>query len=102
MLGQPLINPKEILMSKKMQDEIDAEVLRFSPPTDTAIGVMTRNEMVQLIRKTLTAGTVLGWAHGESFQRQRMQAKIDQLDYEMKCIQDRLKDAEMELLAAGK
>jgi len=31
-------------MSKKMQDEIDAEVLRFSPPTDTAIGVMTRNE----------------------------------------------------------
>jgi hypothetical protein len=89
-------------MSKKMQDEIDAEVLRFSPPTDAAIGVMTRNEMVQLIRKTLTAGTVLGWAHGESFQRQRMQAKIDQLDYEMKCIQDRLKDAEMELLAAGK
>jgi hypothetical protein len=31
-----------------------------------------------------------------------MQAKIDQLDYEMKCIQERLKDAEMELLAAGK
>jgi hypothetical protein len=89
-------------MSKKMQDEIDAEVLRFSPPTDTAIGVMTRNEMVQLIRKTLTAGTVLGWAHGETFQRERMQRKIDQLDYEMKCIQDRLKDAEMELLAAGK
>jgi len=89
-------------MSKKMQDEIDAEVLRFSPPTDTAIGVMTRNEMVQLIRKTITSGTVLGWAHGESFQRKRMQAKIDQLDYEMKCIQDRLKDAEMELLAVQK
>jgi hypothetical protein len=31
-----------------------------------------------------------------------MQRQIDQLDYEMKCIQDRLKDAEMELLAVGK
>ena len=29
-------------MSKKMQDEIDAEVLRLSPPKETAIGVMTR------------------------------------------------------------
>jgi hypothetical protein len=45
---------------------------------------------------------VLGWTHGESFQRERMQGKIDQLDYEMKCIQDRLKDAEMELLAVQK
>jgi hypothetical protein len=31
-----------------------------------------------------------------------MQGKLDQLDYEMKCIKDRLKDAEMELLAASK
>jgi len=58
--------------------------------------------MEQLIRKTITSGTVLGWTHGEAFQRERMQGKLDQLDYEMKCIKDRLKDAEMELLAASK
>ncbi len=89
-------------MSKKMQDEIDLEVVRLSPPKETAIGVMTQAEMVQLIRKSVHCGAVIGWAHAERFTRERMQAKIDQLDYEMKCIQDRLKDAEMELLAAGK
>ena len=89
-------------MSKKMQDEIDAEVLRFMSANKTGIRVLATHEVEQLIRKTLTAGTVLGWAHGETFQRERMQRKIDQLDYEMKCIQDRLKDAEMELLAVQK
>lgn len=89
-------------MSKKMQDEIDAEVLRLSPPKETAIGVMTRAEIVQLINKAVHCGTVLGWAHAERFTRDRMQRQIDQLDYEMKCIKDRLKDAEMELLAASK
>ena len=89
-------------MSKKMQDEIDLEVVRLSPPKETAIGVMTQAEMVQLIRKSVNCGAVIGWAHAERFTRERMQSKIDQLDYEMKCIKDRLKDAEMELMAAGK
>jgi hypothetical protein len=89
-------------MSKKMQDEIDAEVKRFMSANKTGIRVMAMHEVEQLIRKTITSGTILGWSHGETFQRERMQGKIDQLDYEMKCIQERLKDAEMELLAAGK
>jgi hypothetical protein len=90
------------IMSSKMQDEIDLEVKRFMSANKSGIRVLAVHEVEQLIRKTLTSGTVLGWAHGEAFQRERMQAKIDQLDYEMKCIQDRLKDAEMELLAVGK
>jgi len=89
-------------MSKKMQDEIDAEVLRLSPPKETAIGVMTRAEIVQLINKSVHCGAILGWTHAEKFTRERMQRKLNQLEYEMKCVQDRLKDAEMELLAAGK
>ena len=89
-------------MSTKMQDEIDIEVQRFMSASKQGIRVLAQHEVEQLIRKTLTSGTILGWAHGEAFQRERMQAKIDQLDYEMKCIQDRLKDAEMELLAVQK
>jgi len=89
-------------MSKKMQDEIDAEVLRLSPPRETAIGVMTRAEIVQLISKAVHCGAVIGWAHAERFTRERMQRQLDQLEYEMKCVQERLKEAEMELLAAGK
>ena len=89
-------------MSKKMQDEIDAEVLRLSPPKETAIGVMTRAEIVQLISKAVHCGAVTGWAHAENFTRERMQRQLDQLDYEMKCIQERLKETEMELLAVQK
>ena len=89
-------------MSKKMQDEIDAEVLRLSPPRETAIGVMTRAEIVQLISKAAHCGAVIGWAHAERFTRERMQRQLDQLDYEMKCIQERLKETEMELLAVQK
>jgi hypothetical protein len=89
-------------MSKKMQDEIDAEVLRFMSANKTGIRVLGQHDLRQLIQKTLTAGTVLGWAHGETFQRERMQRKIDQLDYEMKCVLERLKEAEMELLAVQK
>ena len=85
-----------------MQDEIDAEVLRLSPPKETAIGVMTRAEIVQLINRAVHCGTLVGWAHAERFTRERMQRQIDQLDYEMKCIKERLKEAEIELLAAGK
>ena len=89
-------------MSAKMQNEIDAEVLRLSPPKETAIGVMTQAEMVQLIRKSVHCGAIIGWAHAERFTRERMQRQLDQLDYEMKCIKERLKDAEMELLAVQK
>jgi len=89
-------------MSKKMQDEIDAEVLRLSPSKETALGVMTRAEIVQLINKAVHCGAIIGWAHAERFTRERMQRQLDQLDYEMKCIKDRLKDAEMELLAVQK
>jgi hypothetical protein len=89
-------------MSKKMQDQIDAEVQRFMSANQKGIRVLAQHEMEQLIRKTITSGTVLGWTHGESFQRERMQRQLDQLEYEMKCIKDRLKDAEMELLAASK
>ena len=89
-------------MSKKMQDEIDAEVLRLSPSKETAIGVMTRAEIVQLINRAVHCGTLVGWAHAERFTRERMQRKLNQLDYEMTCIKERLKEAEMELLVAGK
>jgi hypothetical protein len=91
-----------VIMSEKMQDEIDLEVKRFMSANKQGIRVLAQHEMEQLIRKTITSGTVLGWTHGESFQRERMQRQIDQLDYEMKCIKDRLKDAEMELLAVQK
>ena len=89
-------------MSKKMQDEIDAEVVRLSPPKETAIGVMTQAEMIQLIRKSVNCGAVIGWAHAERLTRERMQGQIDQLEYEMKCVLGRLKEAEMELMAASK
>ena len=41
-------------------------------------------------------------ALGDSRRRHTRQLQLDQLEYEMKCIKERLKETEMELLAVQK
>ena len=89
-------------MSQTMQIEIDRAVNKFTPPMEVGGGFLRRDEYAKLARMAVTEGTLIGWAHAENMTRERMQRQLDQLDYEMKCIKDRLKDAEMELLAVQK
>jgi hypothetical protein len=95
-------NPKEKTVSQTMQMEIDREVNKFTPPMEVGGGFLSRDDFAKFARQAVTQGTMIGWAHAENMTRERMQRQLDQLDYEMKCIKDRLKDAEMELLAASK
>ena len=87
-------------MSKKMQEEIDLEVVRLSPPKETAIGVMTYAEMVQLIRKSVNCGAIIGWAHAESMTRKRLEKKIELMEQEMTIIKEQMKSLELDLLVA--
>ena len=89
-------------MSQTMQMEIDRAVNKFTPPMEVGGGFLSRDDFAKFARQAVTQGTMIGWAHAENMTRERMQRQLDQLDYEMKCIKDRLKDAEMELLAASK
>lgn len=89
-------------MSQTMQMEIDREVNRFTPPMEVGGGFLTRDEYAKLARMAVTEGTLIGWTHAENMTRERMQRKLDQLEYEMKCLKERLKETEMELLAVQK
>lgn len=89
-------------MSQTMQMEIDRVVNKFTPPMEVGGGFLTRDEYAKLARMAVTEGTLIGWAHAENMTRERMQRKLDQLEYEMKCIKERLKETEMELLAVQK
>jgi hypothetical protein len=94
--------PQEKTMSQTMQIEIDRVVNKFTPPMEVGGGFLTRDEYAKLARMAVTEGTLIGWAHAENMTRERMQRKLDQLEYEMKCIKERLKETEMELLAVQK
>ena len=89
-------------MSEKMQIEIDRAVNKFTPPMEVGGGFLTREEYAKLARMAVTDGTFIGWTHAENMTRERMQRKITDLEQEITILRDRIKEVEMELLAAQK
>jgi hypothetical protein len=89
-------------MSEKMQIEIDRAVNKFTPPMEVGGGFLTREDFKTLARQAVTDGTFIGWTHAENMTRERMQRKIDALEHELTILKDRVKEVEMELLAAQK
>lgn len=89
-------------MSEKMQIEIDRAVNKFTPPMEVGGGFLTREEYAKLARMAVTDGTFIGWSHAENMTRERMQRKIDALEHELTILRERVKEVEMELLAAQK
>ena len=89
-------------MSEKMQIEIDRAVNKFTPPMEVGGGFLTREDFAKLARQAVTDGTFIGWTHAENMTRERMQRKIDALEHESTILRERVKEVEMELLAAQK
>ena len=89
-------------MSEKMQIEIDRAVNKFTPPMEVGGGFLTREEYAKLARMAVTDGTFIGWTHAENMTRERMQRKIDAAEHELTILRERVKEVEMELLAAQK
>jgi hypothetical protein len=89
-------------MSEKMQIEIDRAVNKFTPPMEVGGGFLTREDFKTLARQAVTDGTFIGWTHAENMTRERMQRKIDALEHELTILRERVKEVEMELLAAQK
>ena len=95
-------NTQEKTMSEKMQIEIDRAVNKFTPPMEVGGGFLTREDFKTLARQAVTDGTFIGWTHAENMTRERMQRKIDALEHELTILRERVKEVEMELLAAQK
>jgi predicted aconitase len=87
-------------MSEKMQTEIDRAVGKFTPPMEIGGGFLSREDFKTLARKAVTEGTLIGWVHAENMTRERMERKIGELEHEVKILRERVKEVEMELMAA--
>lgn len=87
-------------MSEKMQMEIDRAVNKFTPPMEVGGGFLMRDEYAKLARMAVTEGTLIGWVHAENMTRERLGRKITDLEHEVQILRDRVKEVELELLAA--
>jgi len=89
-------------VSQTMQMEIDRTVNKFTPPMEVGGGFLTRDEYAKLARMAVTEGTLIGWTHAENMTRERLNRKISELEHEVQILRDRVKEVELELLAAQK
>jgi len=89
-------------MSEKMQIEIDRAVNKFTPPMEVGGGFLSREDFKTLARKAVTEGTLIGWVHAENMTRERLGRKIEDLEHEINILRERVKEVELELMAAQK
>ena len=89
-------------MSESMQTQIDLEVNTMRAPGGMAAVMLNRHEYEQLIREAITSGTLIGYSHGETFTRERMERKYRDMEHENQLLRERVKDLELELIAAAK
>ena len=89
-------------MSQTMQIEIDRVVGKMTPSMEVGAAFLSRDDIAKLVRIAVTDGTMIGWTHAENMTRERMQRKIDALEHELTILRDRVKEVELELLAAQK
>jgi len=89
-------------MSETMQQQIDLEVHKMRAPGGIAAVMLNRHEYEQVIRKAITNGTLIGYVHGETFTRERLERKYRDLEHENQILRERVRDLELEVIAAAK
>ena len=80
--------------------EITELINRIAPAKGIVGGIMSRNDIIQLIDKVANDAVAIGWTHAESMTRKRLEKKIDLMEQEMTIIKDQMKSLELDLLAA--
>ena len=80
--------------------EITELINRIAPAKGIVGGIMSRNEIIQLIDKVANDAVAIGWTHAETMTRKRLEKKIEMMEQEMTIIKEQMKSLELDLLAA--
>jgi len=80
--------------------EITELINRIAPAKGIVGGFMSRDEIIQLIDKVANTAVAIGWTHGESMTRKRLEKKIEVMEQEMVIIKEQMKALELDLLVA--
>jgi len=82
---------------ESMEMQIDELVEQLSPASGS-IGMMTRSDVQELVRKAATKGTLIGYVVGENLTGIRYKKKIAEYQYEYNNLAQHCKDLEMEIM----
>jgi hypothetical protein len=85
-----------------IEKELEELITKIAPSKDIAGGFMSRDQIIQLIRKVATEASLIGYCHAEKSTRERMEKKLKMVEQELTIIKEELKDAELELIASAK
>ena len=85
-----------------MEKELEELISKIAPSKDIAGGFMSRDQIIQLIRKVAVESSLIGYSNAERLTRTRMEKKLKMVEEELTIIKDQLKDAELELIVATK
>jgi hypothetical protein len=77
-------------MHDKLNGEIDKIVAEMAPPVN-AIGMLTTDEVVRIVRQAATKGAMSGWVAGERTARTYWGKEMDKL-------REQIKELQMELI----
>lgn len=86
---------------ESMEMQIDELVEQLSPASGS-IGMMTRSDVQELVRKAATKGTLIGYVVGENLTGIRYKKKIAEYQYEYDNLAQHCKDLEMEIMGMKK
>jgi len=86
---------------ESMEMQIDELVEQLSPVSGS-IGMMTRSDVQELVRKAATKGTLIGYVVGENLTGIRYKKKIAEYQYEYDNLAQHCKDLEMEIMGMKK
>ena len=84
-----------------MEKEVTELVNRIAQTKNFAGIFMTRKEITELMTKVANDAVAIGWTHGESMTRKRLEKKLDLMEQEMTIIKEQMKSLELDLLAAA-
>ena len=85
-----------------IERDLEELIAKIAPSKDIAGGFMSRDQIIQHIRKVATEASVIGYCHAEKFTRERMEKKLSAIEQELTIIKEQLKDTELDLIAANK
>ena len=85
-----------------IEKDLEELIAKIAPSKDIAGGFMSRDQIIQLIRKVATEASVIGYCHAERFTRERMEKKLSAIEQELTIIKEQLKDTELDMIAANK
>lgn len=86
---------------ESMEMQIDELVEQLSPASGS-IGMMTRLDVQELVRKAATKGTLIGYVVGENLTGIRYKKKMAEYQQEYDNLAQHCKDLEMEIMGMKK